>query len=300
MKRKVVQQGPATLMISLPSKWVKENAITRGDEIDVTQERGRLVLTLDSLTREPAKKELDAQAGIFNEYFVNYVYQKGYDEILVRYNDPTVPALVEKRAKQLLGFEVVEKTKNTILLKMLVTVDQQEFETVLKKLFQITLVMGDKITEALTQKNTSLLEEVKLDEKENNKYSDLCVRILYKNRYKYPENGFALYSLLRELEQIGDHYKYIAESFSSSSAPNAALQTLYAEIHAFFRMYYELYYSYDAQKAQRFFQRKNELLDTSLQQLATATREDAIILSHLRALVQSIFDLKGVMFLQKI
>lgn len=300
MKRKVVQQGPATLMISLPSKWVKENAITKGDEIDVTEERGRLVLTLDSITKEPAKKELDAQAEIFNEYFVNYVYQKGYDEILIRYNDPCVPALVEKRAKQLLGFEIVEKTKNTILLKMLVTVDQQEFEIVLKKLFQITLVMGDKITEALVQRNNTLLNEVKVDEKENNKYSDLCVRILYKNRYKYPENGFALYSLLRELEQIGDHYKYIAESFSLSSVPNAALQTLYSHIHAFFRMYYELYYSYDAQKAQRFFQRKNELLENSLQQLATATREDAIILSHLRALVQSIFDLKGVMFLQKI
>ena len=141
MKRKVVQQGPATLMISLPSKWVKENSITKGDELDVTEERGRLVLTLDSAKTEPAKKEIDAASEIFNEYFVNYVYQKGYDEILIRYNDASVPTVVEKRAKQLLGFEIVEKTKNSILLKMLVNVDQQEFETVLKKLFQITLVM---------------------------------------------------------------------------------------------------------------------------------------------------------------
>ncbi len=300
MKRKVVQQGPATLMISLPSKWVKENSINKGDEIELTEERGRLVLTLDSVNTEPAKKEIDAESGIFNEYFVNYVYQKGYDEILIRYTDPSIPALVEKRAKQLLGFEIIEKTKNTILLKMLVNVDQQEFETVLKKLFQITLVMGDKISEALAQKNSSLLEEVNQDEKENNKYSDLCVRILYKNKYKYPENGFALYSLLRELEQIGDHYKYIAEGFSASSAQNVELQKLYSEIHAFFRMYYGLYYSYDPQNAQRFFQRKNELLQECKEQLTAATREEAIVLSHLTALVQSIFNLKGVMFLQKI
>ena len=300
MKRKVVQQGPATLMISLPSKWVKENSITKGDELDVTEERGRLVLTLDSANTEPTKKEIDAQSELFNEYFVNYVYQKGYDEILIRYSDASVPTLVEKRAKQLLGFEIVEKTKNIILLKMLVNVDQQEFETVLKKLFQITLVMGDKISEALVQKNSALLEEVKIDEKENNKYSDLCVRILYKNRYKYPENGFALYSLLRELEQIGDHYKYIAESFSASPTQKTALQKLYSEIHAFFRLYYELYYSYDAEKAQRFFQRKNELLQESRQQLTAATKEEALVLSHFTALVQSIFNLKGVMFLQHI
>ena len=287
-------------MISLPSKWVKENSVTKGDELDVTEERGRLVLTLDSAKTEPAKKEIDAESELFNEYFVNYVYQKGYDEILIRYNDASVPVLVEKRAKQLLGFEIVEKTKNTILLKMLVNVDQQEFETVLKKLFQITLVMGDKISEALVQKNSALLEEVKIDEKENNKYSDLCVRILYKNRYKYPENGFALYSLLRELEQIGDYYKYIAMNFSVSSLPKNELQKLYSEIHAFFRMYYELYYSYDAEKAQRFFQRKNELLQESRQQLTAATKEEALVLSHFTALVQSIFNLKGVMFLQHI
>ena len=35
MKRKVVKQGKSTLMISLPSKWVKDNNINRGDEIDL-------------------------------------------------------------------------------------------------------------------------------------------------------------------------------------------------------------------------------------------------------------------------
>lgn len=297
MKRKVVQQGPATLMISLPSKWVKENNIQRGDEIEVAEETDKLVITLDTTKAHATKKELDA-TNLFNEYFVNYVYQKGYDEILIRYDDPSIPALVEKRAKQLLGFEIVERTKNTILLKMLVTVDQQEFETVLKKLFQITLVMGDKITEALTSGNISLLEEVKHDEKENNRYSDLCVRILYKNKYKYPENGFALYSLLRELEQIGDTYKHLAVAFAASSSKD--LVTRYTQIHSFLRMYYELYYSYNPEKAQEFFRLKNDLLEDCQQKFRAATKEEAIVLSHLVSLVQQIFDLKGVMFLQKI
>ena len=35
MKRKVVQQGPSTLMVSLPAKWAKRLGIKKGDEINI-------------------------------------------------------------------------------------------------------------------------------------------------------------------------------------------------------------------------------------------------------------------------
>ena len=125
MKRRVIQQGPSTLMISLPSKWVKENNIKRGDEIELTEEKGKLTITLDTPVKQSFKKDVDAQTmGIFNEYFVNYFYQKGYDEITIRYTDPSIAAMIEKRVKQMIGFEVVGKDKNSITIKMLLTFDQ--------------------------------------------------------------------------------------------------------------------------------------------------------------------------------
>ncbi len=301
MKRKVVQQGPTTLMISLPSKWVKENSITKGDELDVAEEKGKLTITLENNPQPGTTKEIHAnEIGILNEYFVNYFYQKGYDEVTFRYDDPQIADIIEKRAKQMIGFEVVEKEKNMTKLKMLMNIDQQEFTTVLKKLFQITLVMGDKITEALEKNNTTLLAEVQQDEKENNKYSDLCIRILYKNKYKYPENGFALYSLLRELEQIGDTYKALADEFKEVKREDKEIWTLYKNVHAYFRLYYELYYTYDPQKIQRFFQIRNELCDACEQHIVTAKKEEMIIVSHLMTVINKIFDLKGVLFLQQV
>ena len=35
MKRKIVKQGAATLMVSLPSAWLRENKLGKGDEIDL-------------------------------------------------------------------------------------------------------------------------------------------------------------------------------------------------------------------------------------------------------------------------
>lgn len=301
MKRKVVQQGPATLMISLPSKWVKENSVEKGAELEITEEKGKLTLTVENNAQTRTTKEIHANdIGILNEYFVNYLYQKGYDEVTLRYDDSQFTDIIEKRAKQMIGFEVVEKGKNFTKLKMVMSVDQEEFATVLKKLFQITLVMGDKITEALEKNNTTLLAEVQQDEKENNKYQDLCIRILYKNKYKYPENGFALYALLRELEQIGDVYKALAREFEEQTQKNKEILTLYKQIHSYFRLYYELYYIYDPQKIQRFFQMKNELHDACERHLAAAKKEEVIILSHLMTLTNQIFDLKGVLFLQQL
>lgn len=280
MNRKVVQQGPSTLMVSLPTKWVKENSIQKGDDIDVSEEKGRLVLTLNKKPEMLKREFSEHDFGILNKYFVNYFYQKGYDEVLIRF-ESDIADEIERRVRDLIGFEIVEKKKNSILIRALVQINEQEFETVLKKLFQITLVIGDLILE-------NKLKEAREMEKENNKYCDLCMRILFKNKYKYPENGFALFALLRELEQAGDLYKQIAIDFE------LPLKDIFQQIHAYFRLYYEMYYNYDAGKVQRFFSEKERLLEI------LAKREKTIAVVHLTSLVHGIFNLKGVLFLQKI
>ncbi len=305
MKRKVVQQGPSTLMVSLPSKWVKENNVSKGDELDLLEEKGKLILTIDAPSSDSVSKEhAVVDFGVFNEYFVNYFYQKGYDEVLIRCKDSTVAELVEKRARQLMGFEVIEKGKNFVRVKSLMKIDQQEFDTVLKKLFQITLVMGDKITDALGQssleKKKEFLSEVVLDEKENNKYCDLCIRILFKNKYQYPDNGFTYFALLRELEQVGDLYKYIAQELLNSDSCSSEFISLYKRVHAYFRLYYDLFYSYDVEKAQQFFIEKDILLKMYSMQIKTATKEQTLLLSSLLTLIREIFDLKGPLFLMKV
>jgi phosphate uptake regulator len=280
MNRKVVQQGPSTLMVSLPTKWVKEQNIQKGDDIDVSEEHGRLVLTINKKQQIVKKDFFEQDLGILNKYFVNYAYHKGYDEVLFRFESDIADEL-EKRVKDLIGFEIVEKKKNSILIKSLMQINEQEFDTVLKKLFQVTLVIGDLILE-------NKFAEASAMEKENNKYSDLCVRILFKNKYKYPENSFALFALLRELEQVGDLYKMIAENY------DASLKNIFEQIHAYFRLYYGLYYTYDAVKAQRFFSEKERLLGL------LAQREKTVAVVYLTSLIHAIFDLKGLLFLQKV
>ena len=48
MKRKVAQIGPATLMVSLPSKWVKRNKVKKGQEVDVIEDNTKLTVSVDT------------------------------------------------------------------------------------------------------------------------------------------------------------------------------------------------------------------------------------------------------------
>ena len=45
MKRKIVKQGAATLMISLPSKWCKKFGLKKGDEVDIETANDSLLVS---------------------------------------------------------------------------------------------------------------------------------------------------------------------------------------------------------------------------------------------------------------
>ena len=51
-KRKVSLIGPSTLMVSLPSKWVKEFGVKKGDEINITENGPNLLLESQKLKKE--------------------------------------------------------------------------------------------------------------------------------------------------------------------------------------------------------------------------------------------------------
>ncbi|MBT5043325.1 AbrB/MazE/SpoVT family DNA-binding domain-containing protein, partial [Candidatus Woesearchaeota archaeon] len=54
VKRKVSLIGPSTLMVSLPSKWVKAFGIKKGDEIEITENGSNLLLESQRLKKGEA------------------------------------------------------------------------------------------------------------------------------------------------------------------------------------------------------------------------------------------------------
>src|SRR3989344_2990489 len=107
MRRKVIQIAGSTQLVSLPRAWAKRNNIIKGQEVEVTEDGNRVVITASS---EPVFEtatlditNLDDMAG----RALRALYKRGVDEIVVNYDDPKKIALVQESIlKETVGFEI--------------------------------------------------------------------------------------------------------------------------------------------------------------------------------------------------
>ena len=103
MKRKLVKQGQATLMVSLPQSFVKRFNLKKGDEVDLTETENKVIVAGKG-KHEIKKISLDLTKA--NERVITWAisasHKKGYDEITLHYKDEKVIKLVEKLVKNLM------------------------------------------------------------------------------------------------------------------------------------------------------------------------------------------------------
>tara|TARA_Y100000034_G_scaffold102596_1_gene127541 strand:- start:3089 stop:3913 length:825 start_codon:yes stop_codon:yes gene_type:complete len=234
MKRKLVKQGTATLMISLPSKWLRSFNLNKGDEINLEEQENQLVLTTDK-TFEIAKEKLDLKNLKTANRSILTKYIKGIDEIEITYSDPKIITKIQTEILPgLIGFEIVDQNANYCKLKEISKPEEKEFENILRRLFLILNHMfTDLITLQKQNKPTSSLKHLDLN---INKFSAFCLRILNKSKRNH-----SLYSIIQNLEWLGDVLKHL----STSKLTPSEIKIL-EKIHSFFKDFEKEFYHKEA------------------------------------------------------
>ncbi|PIN80964.1 hypothetical protein COV16_00110 [Candidatus Woesearchaeota archaeon CG10_big_fil_rev_8_21_14_0_10_34_8] len=298
MQRKALQQGQATLVVSLPAKWVHKHDIVKGQSLEVVEEDNTIVISTESKEKEIKKEfNIDEHVGEFNKYILNYFYQKGYDEVKINFSNP------EQRQKIIgsisLGrFDIISREKKSITIKSLMPTDITKFDTFLRKAFLIIIDMGEKIIEAIKNKEYVYLTEIKENEKINNKYCDLCHRILNKKMKIDSENIIFLYCLVRDLEKVGDSYRELCNNWDKSVSKD--ILTIFKSVHDYFRSYYELYYEFSKEKTDYLFNRRKILLEECKKRLEKANKSETLVLFYFMEIIEGVFALKAPLFLMKL
>ena len=76
---------------------------------EIEEHGNRLILDVKKI-KDGGKITLNtADFGYFEKNFIAYLYQKGYDEIEVRFNDTKTFNLIENKLNSLLGFEIISQ-----------------------------------------------------------------------------------------------------------------------------------------------------------------------------------------------
>jgi len=210
MKRKLVQQGSSTLMISLPSKWIKSFELKKGDEIDL-EEKDRSLLISQNKSEETKIKEklnIDNLTPLVNRAILSH-YIRGTDEIEVTFSNVKEIKDFQKRViNELIGFEIIKQTQNSLLLKDISGTDKQNINELIQRIFLILDSMMEELILALENKQN--LEPVIEIDSSINKFSNFCLRILNKYGHTELKKTPQIYAIVSSLEEIGDTCKKLA------------------------------------------------------------------------------------------
>lgn len=294
MKRKVNRLGPVTLSITLPAKWVKENNVSKGDELDVEPKEKELIIRTEG-EKQPLKTTLDiSNLAPFSRRCIDAIYKKGYDEVEILFKKQSDLADIEKAINlEARTFEIVKQGDQRCTIKSISEPPKEEFEMLLRRTFILLKEMSTEILDALKEQDRERIRNAETLEHTNNKLTHLMRRMLNKEGYAQPENTTLIYCIVEELEKIADELKFLLTYLADNPTKHKEILTLFEEVNSFIALFYEVFYKYDHTKAVELYKLRKHIVSRSMDLMKKLPNQECIILHYLINVTNFTFDMFG-------
>jgi len=281
MKRRLVKQGAATLMVSLPSEWAKKLSLEKGDEVNVEEQDHELIVSKSEIkSKRQTKINLSNHTESSIRTAIVNAYRSGYDVVEVNFQDEKKYAIIVNTLKNhLLGYEITKKEKDHCLIENITEPSEEKFELLAKKmLYNISLLMENTEERLRGKSEFKDYEALVLT---IHQYDNFCLRILSKkNLFGVQTNLFWSYLNLlvhgqRELYHLNRFLdKNPKIKFSSFS--------FYEELKKSFELLKEGYLHQDLKKLEQLHELEKKSIYTELYSLLDKkSGKENIILFHL-------------------
>ncbi|MFQ5620655.1 MAG: AbrB/MazE/SpoVT family DNA-binding domain-containing protein, partial [Candidatus Nanoarchaeia archaeon] len=247
MKRKTIRLAGKTLVVSLPSKWVKQYGVQKGDELEVKGLGPTLHISAgESTVHSTTELNASTLSDRALRWALSSLHKKGYTEITVYYTKQKTLDTIRELLKELfIGFTIVDQRKSSCIIRALAREEAKEFDTSMRRAFLVTLSMGEQITESLRENNINDLRPIAELEKTNNQLTNFCQRIINMGLIN-PKKSTFQYVIAWNLEKVADEFKHICKRLKK--APSKESIQYVEDITNMLRSYYELLYKFEQNK----------------------------------------------------
>ena len=226
--RKVMQLGRSSLVVSLPSEWVKQYKLKKKDELVFeTRGDGSLGIYPRDSRREHTSKitisiDKNTDDGMVERQLIA-AYLMNFREIELKSADIFTSAQQEElrsRLKALVGLQIIETSSHLVRIQSIVNVSDLNLEKSLTRAHSITSSMLQEAISALDTFDEDLAKSIVRQDDDVNQFYFLILKQLQfalQNPITMKELGIDLvdvlsyHSVLRRIEHVADHAKAIAE-----------------------------------------------------------------------------------------
>ena len=235
--RKVQVTGKSTYIVTLPKKWAVDSGLVAGSLVRISyQDDGSIAITPPAHDPAPPAKrlELDGKSmdAIMRDIIGAYVMGHQSIEFRADHISKETRKKIKTISQNLIGIEVVKETDTVIEINDLLDAGEFTIEKGIKRMSSLVFMMLDGLINYLKIKDDEILREIiSRDDEVDRMYllvSKLFItrlnlgRILKIDELSLIESFY--YRLAAgNLERIGDHAVKIADAFSHTDVPDAAL-----------------------------------------------------------------------------
>ncbi|MBW2982196.1 AbrB/MazE/SpoVT family DNA-binding domain-containing protein [Candidatus Woesearchaeota archaeon] len=296
MKRKVNQIGPATLMVSLPSKWVKQHNIKKGDEIDVEERSGNLIIGGEG--SEPLNKtvinlrdipDIENASDHFYWMLFSNAYKRGYDEIEVIFPDVNVAPRVQAAISNLLGYEMFDQTSKRCIIRSLANEREEEFERMVRKSFLLTKQAAELCYNDLNKGKLDNMDNIINIKKNVQKVTDFCRRLINKKIYKNSEIAQYYYVILMRIILITNRFSYIHRYLDRSKKKvSKGVIEFFGKVRELLELFYETYYKKKIDNIEKIDRTRIKLIKKAEEFFSSKNSADIAVTEHLSEVIRLI------------
>ncbi len=251
MKRKAIQLANKTTVVSLPIKWVKENNIKKGEDLEV-EEDGENLIVRSSKERSSNKITINLNDNmdkiiIRNLFF--FAHTLGHDEIELKFGSKINPNQISELATQFDGIELLKQTESSAIFTQVVDESSKKFEEILNRAFEVTGYLADETLNLIKKKDYKSLKNLFPLERSNTRLTNHCSRILLKKWPYKKSDVLFLFMINWNLELIADFYRKICYELSLENKNNKTLSkdtiSLIGKTNKLFDDYFKLFKKFD-------------------------------------------------------
>jgi phosphate uptake regulator len=228
MERKVIKQGPATLMLSIPAKWVKRRNIKAGDLLSVSFEDNKMVVATERA--DPVAKEATIQIKtpsrhVFSRQLMS-LYVSGYKRVMVKYKsleqqdsydkantlssqegNLTLHKIISRSVDRLIGAEIISQSDNVTEIELLSMEKEFDLEKIERRIFSIIKNTLEQLHHAIRRENPAVFcDQIEIYHDHLHRYIHYLARSLDLVDLSFAEKQACL-SFYMEIDQVIDRLR---------------------------------------------------------------------------------------------
>jgi phosphate uptake regulator len=242
MIRKLIQLSPSTSVVSMPSSWIKDNGVSKGDSLDVSLDDNKVIISKFSSSK---KKEIHIDISDLSEKLVwiaiDQAYTSGNDSIFVKTNGFKQSSLMSEVAPLFPGMVIIDMKKDFVHLQSMDD-NSANLDDIISRIFNLNVSLIEESIDSVKSRDWDSLSRVKNRDWTINSYVSYSFRILNKNNFSPHSKIGSIHTFIKLLELLSDKLCILFESvasekFSSNTDAFSCILDLYRDIRRSFQKY---------------------------------------------------------------